>query len=60
MSIFSYRNGVLCAESVPLTDIAKQFGTPAYVYSRQALTDNYAAYADAAANVKVVQLNPFV
>ncbi len=47
MSIFSYRNGVLCAESVPLTDIAKQFGTPAYVYSRQALTDNYAAYANA-------------
>jgi diaminopimelate decarboxylase len=47
MSHFSYQNGVLCAESLPLTQIAKQFGTPAYVYSKAALVENFSAYADA-------------
>ena len=47
MTPFSYQNGALCAESVSLTDIARQFGTPAYVYSKSALLENYAAYADA-------------
>ncbi len=30
---FSYRDGVLCAETVPLDQIARAAGTPAYVYS---------------------------
>jgi diaminopimelate decarboxylase len=47
MSHFSYKNGVLCAEQTPLTSIAEQFGTPAYVYSKAALTENFSAYADA-------------
>ncbi len=47
MSHFSYRNGVLCAENLPLSAIAKQYGTPTYVYSKAALLENYAAYADA-------------
>ncbi len=47
MPHFSYRSGVLYAESVPLTDIAQQFGTPVYLYSRAALNENFAAYADA-------------
>ncbi len=47
MSHFTYRNGVLCAESLPLTEIAQRFGTPTYVYSKAALLENYAAYADA-------------
>ena len=34
---FALRDGVLHAESVSLADIARQFGTPAYVYSRAAL-----------------------
>lgn len=37
MSAFTLKNGELCAESVALTSIAEQFGTPAYVYSRAAL-----------------------
>ncbi len=37
---FHYQNGALMAEQVPLADIAAQFGTPCYVYSRAALTDN--------------------
>jgi diaminopimelate decarboxylase len=34
---FSYRNGVLCADEVPLDDIARRFGTPAFVYSQAAI-----------------------
>ena len=37
MTPFALDKGVLCAESVPLTDIATRFGTPCYVYSRSAL-----------------------
>lgn len=47
MSHFSYQNGVLCAENIPLSAIAKQFGTPAYVYSKAAVVENYSAYANA-------------
>ncbi len=38
MSAFSYRNGELHAEDVPLSRIAAEHGTPCYVYSRAALT----------------------
>lgn len=38
MTAFTLQNGTLHAESVALTHIAEQFGTPAYVYSRSALT----------------------
>ncbi len=34
---FHPNNGQLCAESVPLSEIAERFGTPCYVYSRAAL-----------------------
>jgi diaminopimelate decarboxylase len=47
MSHFSYQDGVLCAETTPLTAIAQQFGTPTYVYSKAALVENFSAYADA-------------
>lgn len=49
MSHFTYQDGVLHAESTPLPDIAAQFGTPTYVYSKAQLLGNYAAYADACA-----------
>ncbi len=37
MSFFAYRDGTLCAEGVPLPQIAAAHGTPCYVYSRAAL-----------------------
>ena len=49
MSHFTYLDGVLHAESIPLPQIAEQFGTPTYVYSKAQLLANYAAYADACA-----------
>ena len=47
MTAFGYVDGRLCAEGVGLADIAAAVGTPFYCYSTQALTDNYAAFADA-------------
>ena len=44
---FNYQNSQLCAEQVPLADIAQQFGTPCYVYSHGALTDSYRQFAEA-------------
>ncbi|MEY3201660.1 MAG: hypothetical protein RIR70_1210 [Pseudomonadota bacterium] len=41
---FHLRNGVLHAENLPLTDIARRFGTPCYVYSRAALHAAFAAW----------------
>jgi diaminopimelate decarboxylase len=49
MSHFSYKNGVLHAESTPLSSIAQQFGTPTYVYSKAALLENFDSYANACA-----------
>ena len=47
MSPFTYKNNILCAESIPLTQIAEHFGTPTYVYSKAAVVENFSAYADA-------------
>jgi diaminopimelate decarboxylase len=49
MSHFSYQDGVLHAESTPLSSIAEQFGTPTYVYSKAALLENFDSYANACA-----------
>ncbi|BAN24300.1 diaminopimelate decarboxylase [Caballeronia insecticola] len=48
-SAFHYVDGVLHAEGVSAASLAEQFGTPLYVYSRDALTRAYRAYADACA-----------
>lgn len=47
MKHFEARNGTLFAEGVPLERVAAEFGTPTFVYSRAALTDAHAAYAQA-------------
>ncbi len=44
---FQYRGDALCVESVPLANIAEQFGTPCYVYSRAALTDGFNRFKQA-------------
>ncbi len=41
MSGFHEKNGVLHADSVNLTDIAAEFGTPAYVYAASSIRDQY-------------------
>lgn len=44
MNAFQPLNGELHAESVPLSRIASEFGTPCYVYSRAALTEAYRSF----------------
>lgn len=44
---FSYVDGELHVERVPLREIADRYGTPAYVYSRNALETAYREYDDA-------------
>ncbi len=46
MQDFNYRNGELYVEDTPLRQIAQDWGTPAYVYSRAALSRHYRAYAE--------------
>jgi diaminopimelate decarboxylase len=49
MQHFQYQSGELYAEQVPLRQIATQFGTPCYVYSRAALTQQWQAFDQALA-----------
>jgi diaminopimelate decarboxylase len=44
---FTYQEGVLHVEQVPLPALAERFGTPLYVYSRSHLVRQYAALAEA-------------
>jgi diaminopimelate decarboxylase len=47
MDNFEYRDGRLYCEDMSLEHIADRFGTPLYVYSRDALERAYLAYAQA-------------
>jgi diaminopimelate decarboxylase len=40
-------NNALVLENVPLAEIAARFGTPTYVYSQRAITENFLAYQNA-------------
>jgi len=41
VNFFELKNGLFHAENVALTTIAEQYGTPCYVYSKQALTQAF-------------------
>lgn len=47
MKFFSRHDSELCVESVPLSRIAEEFGTPCYVYSHAALTAAYQSFDSA-------------
>jgi diaminopimelate decarboxylase len=49
---FRYRDGELVCEDVKLSDIARQVGTPVYVYSRARIEANYRRIASAFAPLK--------
>jgi diaminopimelate decarboxylase len=51
MNHFEYRNGEMFAEGVPLKRIAKEVGTPAYVYSLATLKRHYQVFDQAFAKV---------
>ncbi len=51
MNHFDYRNGVLCAEDLPLPAIAAAVGTPFYCYSTATLKRHYTVFAEAFAGL---------
>lgn len=53
---FHYRDGVLHADAVSLDAIAKQVGTPAYLYSAEMLLDAARQFRAALAGVPNKQL----
>src|ERR1700746_3459713 len=54
MNHFDYRNGVLHAEAVNLSDLAATVGTPFYCYSTRALERHYRVFSDAFAGEKAL------
>jgi diaminopimelate decarboxylase len=51
MHNFEYRQGELYCEQVPVSQIAKQVGTPCYIYSHATLTRHIEAYDSAFKNI---------
>lgn len=41
MGFFEYKDSLLYCEDVPLQELAEEYGTPLYVYSKQQLLNNY-------------------
>src|ERR1700744_771240 len=54
MNHFDYRNGVLHAEAVSLSDLAAAVGTPFYCYSTATLERHYRVFAEAFAGEKAL------
>lgn len=48
MDYFNYQDGILCAEQVSLAKLAKEHGTPLYVYSRATIERHWQAFNVAA------------
>jgi diaminopimelate decarboxylase len=51
---FEYRDGVLCAEDVPLPEIAAAVGTPFYCYSTATLTRHFHVFSKAFAGADML------
>ncbi len=51
MDHFHYKQGVLCAEGVPIPDIAAAVGTPFYCYSAATLTRHFQLFDEALAGL---------
>lgn len=50
MDYFNYHNDILCAEQVDLGQLAQNYGTPCYVYSRATLERHWHAFDQALQN----------
>ncbi|BFM09349.1 diaminopimelate decarboxylase [Halioxenophilus aromaticivorans] len=46
-----YQNGQLQMEGVAVSELAKQYGTPLYLYSSSVIADNFNAYKNAAKSI---------
>ena len=48
---FAFRNGEVVCEEVSLAQIADEYGTPAYVYSKRGILSRFRAYEDALSGI---------
>ncbi|MBI3294413.1 MAG: diaminopimelate decarboxylase [Deltaproteobacteria bacterium] len=53
MSAFSRRGGELCCEAIAVSELAKKFGTPLYVYSKNGIVDRCRGFRAALGNTKI-------
>jgi diaminopimelate decarboxylase len=51
ITVFAYRGSEFCCEEVALTEVAREVGTPCYVYSRRMLVEGYRALDQAFAGL---------
>jgi len=51
MDHFNYKDNILFAEDVPVTDIVRDHGTPCFIYSRATLERHFNAYQEALSGV---------
>ena len=51
MHFFEYKNGELYAEGVPVARLAKELGTPLYIYSHKTLVRHFEVFSEAFADV---------
>lgn len=51
MNAYCYRNGEFYCENVRVKDIAQEFGTPLYLYSKNLIIEKYKKYDEAFADV---------
>ncbi|MDH5517002.1 MAG: diaminopimelate decarboxylase [Gammaproteobacteria bacterium] len=51
MDFFEYRDGKLFAEGIDVNELAKKYGTPAYVYSRATFERHFRAFDEALAEL---------
>ena len=52
MSSFKYNSSQLFCENVNLEEIANDYGTPSYVYSKKAIEENAKSYTNSFTNPK--------
>src|SRR3954452_3163837 len=49
---FFYSNGILACEDLDLRQIAEEYGTPSYIYSKQAIVTRFRRYRQALQGLK--------
>jgi diaminopimelate decarboxylase len=47
MNHFTYKENILSCEDIPLKELAEEYGTPLYVYSKNQITENYRSFESA-------------
>ena len=48
---YTNKDGLVCAENLPVAALAKEYGTPLYIYSRTALEEQFNSFSAAAQDI---------